>query len=265
MRLRLPVVVCLALVLLVQCACLAQSAKYTQDPKMEGGFSFASMIQTNWTAITADDWVCADGLEITGIRWWGSYWTPPSPGNYVPYSSWQSNASPGVVRFKIDIYENEAAGGTMPFDHPGPTKLAEWVFSVGNFSETKVQTVADPVVTDIYEYYVTFTKADPGQISPAGFQQEQGKKYWLAIAADDDMPTADTNRQWGWREAIGRHGSYAVQGIPLATSDPMPWYIPCGGHDMAFELSVVPEPGSLAALAAGLVGLTGIIIRRRNR
>lgn len=262
MRLRHPIVVCLALVLLVQCACLAQSEKYSQDPKMEGGFSFASMFQTNWTAITADDWVCADGLDITGIRWWGSYWAPPSPGNYVPYSSWQSNASPGVVQFNIGIFENEAAGGTLPFDHPGPTKLAEWVFSAGSFSETKVQTVSDPVATDIYEYYVTLTDADPGQNSPAGFQQEQGKKYWLAIAAA--MPPADTDRQWGWREAMGRHGSYAVQSIPLVSTEMLPWYIPCGGHDMAFELSVVPEPGSFATLAVGLVGLTGVIKRRKR-
>ncbi|MGB9619250.1 MAG: PEP-CTERM sorting domain-containing protein [Armatimonadota bacterium] len=34
--------------------------------------------------------------------------------------------------------------------------------------------------------------------------------------------------------------------------------------DLAFEISTVPEPGSMVALSTGLAGLVGFILRRRR-
>lgn len=241
------------------------STKVLQPPKMEGGYSFASMQEGAWTAIMADDWVCPDGVPIAGIRWWGSYWNPPSPGNFTPYSSYQNNALPGVEKFTINIYENEAGSGSMPFDHPSPILLASWDFSVGSFTETKIDTVSSPVETDIYEYSVLLSNHDlnPTHGSPVTFDQKEGSTYWLSIVTT--MSPNSPDRQWGWRESTVHNGSYAVQAIPLVAGTLTPWYIPCGGHDMSFELLPVPEPGSLLVLASGLIGLVGAVTRSRQR
>lgn len=263
MRIRSTAVMCLALVLLVNCTCLADIngiSKYTQAPKMEGGYSFASMQQTDWGLVAADDWVCADGLPIIELRWWGSYWTPPSPGNYIYYSDGLSNATPGTNGFLIGIFANAPADGNIPFDRPG-TPIVAMNFGPDKFTESKIGEVNTPVPTDIYEYSVKLEDGDPIH-GPAGpFAQEQGKKYWLGILAL--MPPADTDRQWGWRQAEVVSGAFAVQATD--PTNPTLWYYPCGGVDLAFELTVVPEPASLVALMAGLTGLAGCIRRSRMR
>jgi hypothetical protein len=72
----------------------------------------------------------------------------------------------------------------------------------------------------------------------------------------------DQNRQWGWHEGDGHWGAYATQTVQGGVAG---WYTPCGGHDMAFEITTVPEPGSMLAVATGLIGLLGCVGRTRRR
>lgn len=262
---RTALMLCLAL-LMVVLAAAAHAAKYSQLPKTGLSYDFASEQKGDWVVGMADDWVCPDGLPITGIRWWGSYWTPPVPGAYTAYSDTLNGAqSGGITSFIIGIVQNVPAGGSMPFDHPDTSLsgiLAAWEVPIANANETYAfqvtKSTSPNVVENVYEYYADLTQAVP-LLGDAPFQQQQGEKYWLVIGAVSE----DINKQWGWHEADGHWGSYATQSV-IGFGGQIGWYIPCGGHDMAFELDTVPEPGSLAALALGLAGFVGVIRRRRG-
>jgi hypothetical protein len=253
----------LCVVLVVGSCIAAHAGSVSQPPKTGLSYDFASEINGGWAVVMADDWVCPDGAPIYGIRWWGSYWTPPAPKAFTVYSDALNGAAAGGIdSFTIVVLPNVPAGGSMPFDHPDvntSNALAGWQVGLAQANESPAFTVTkstNPTVTeDVYSYYVDLTQV---MGMPGGpFPQQQGTKYWLAIVANLDEP----NKQWGWHEADGHWGGYALQAV-LANTD-VAWYVPCGGHDIAFEL-VIPEPGSLCALASGLTGLVGFVRRRRR-
>ena len=102
----------------------------------------------------------------------------------------------------------------------------------------------------MYKYDVDLSSNDQ-------FNQVQGTIYWISIQAIlPDHP----EKQWGWHETTGFHFDTAV--MRKGTSEV--WSIPCGGHDMAFELTTVPEPAGILALLSGLTGILGICLRRRK-
>lgn len=262
-------VLCLVVVALAQCVCFANGAtKVEQLPKMEEGFSFASDLQSQM--LMADDWVCPDGNPITGIRWWGSYWTSGNPGINTVYSDTLQNASgANPPSFTIYIFSNLPASdpaNTLGQNHPG-TLLQEYSFTAAECNQTYYGTdvkTRNPdntpkIYEDVYEYNVSLGGQNPA------FNQVKDETYWLAILAND---TNDPNnaRQWGWHEGNGAWGERGMQLLGM-TDGPRTgvWMMPCGGHDMAFQLTTeVPEPGSLYALAAGLVGLAGFTGRSRR-
>lgn len=257
MKYRFLFAACLILVVLAQCAGVARvvdDTKYIQPPKMDMGYDFSSEFKTGF--IMADDWLCADGNPVTDIHWWGSYWTPMS-SSYTIYSDARPNAqSGGIEGFGIGIFSDVAANdpdNILGFSHPGEL-LASYLLE-GNCNETFYGTSVKQqgITEDVYEYSVNLLDTDLG-----AFDQEQGKIYWLSIMAY--LP--DESRQWGWHESNIHWNDYAVQATGLDITD---WYIPCGGHDMSFELTSVPEPGSFMALGSGLIGLIGFGVRRRKR
>ena len=250
--------VVLLLLLLVQYASLA-SVKYSQAPGWEWpqAYDFSSEDKRGVTGATvylaemADDWICPDGRDITDIHWWGSYWV--YNGSYYPYSDWidGADAPSGMQGFTITVYEN----ATGSYDHPGAVKWSHYF--PGSANETYVTTVTKtpvgqaPVTQKVYSYSVDLT-SDPN----LWISQVQGQKYWLSIQARND----DTGIQWGWHESDGPYGDNSLQKIGGQGN----WILACSGHDLAFELTTVPEPGSLMALGAGLVSMGGFMLRRRR-
>ncbi len=94
-------------------------------------------------------------------------------------------------------------------------------------------------------------------------RHEEGQSYFLSIYAGYDAPGGNPN--WGWHEAIDQWGDDAVQ---LIDWDPGPVWEPIERDeqslDMAFELTQIPEPGTIALLGLGLLGL-GAKLRRRKQ
>ncbi len=253
MVLRIAVRLCAMASILALCV-LSASAQgvVIQPPNTGASYDFASEVKDAWQVATFDDWTCQTTDSIIGLRWWGSYWTPPATGTFSNYSDGLLNALPGgILGFDIFISANEPASGTTPYDHPASSEIHHWWVPISSITETEAFTVTkmNGIQQKIYEYYCDLTPMDPLLVP--------GQKYWLGIRADFHA----NDRQWGWHEADAHCGAYAVQSV---TGDFNSWYIPCGGHDMAFEF-VVPEFGSFAALATGLTSLVAFVGRRRRQ
>lgn len=258
----------LCLMLVVGLCIAANAGSISQLPKETSpSYDFSSEFRSFeplWECAMADDWTCPDGQEIASVRWWGSYWTPPSPGAYTYYSDGFYGAQPGsITSFLISVRTNEGPMGGVPFDHPGDI-IAAYTAPISIVNETEAFQITkstDPLVMErVYEYNVDLGEAT-GAYGPFPFPQTMGTKYWLCIYARFDNDSANINRQWGWHEADAHSGGYAVQTVEGNFDQ---WCIPCGGHDMAFELLPVPEPGSICTLAAGLTWLVGLACKRRR-
>ncbi|MCX6377281.1 MAG: PEP-CTERM sorting domain-containing protein [Armatimonadetes bacterium] len=174
-------------------------------------------------------------------------------GAYSVYSDWLMNApAGGIAGFNFTIYDDipvDPAKGIV-FSRPGEVKKS---FTIqGDCGEVFYGTIdkGSGLTEDVYQYYVNL---DPQHY----FAQEKDKIYWLSIQAI--LPT--NVKQWGWHEAIDHRYDYAVQKLGSESG----WYVACTGHDMAFELTSVPEPGSLASLAVGICTMSAWAFRSRKR
>ncbi len=138
------------------------------------------------------------------------------------YDARVSDALPGNVLFEEDL--------------PNPSRTPTGVIAY-------VQGFAAGMLVDAAEY-----RFEAGL--PAPMSLDAGTAYWLEIVQLGDMNTI-----FGWIGAdIERTGSAILDATPNRD------WVRFGGFDMAFQLSTVPEPGTLAFLAVGL-GICG----RSNR
>ena len=250
----------LLLLFLIQGAGIAGAptdpVKYSQLPNMTAqSWDYSSEVKpdtqpTLWS-LMADDWKCPDGRPVTDIHWWGSYWVPN--GAYSVYSDWLTNApAGGITGFNFTIYDDipvDPSQGIV-FSRPGAVKKS---FTIqGNANEVLHGTIdkGSGLTEDVYQYYVKLPEND-------WFYQEKDKIYWLSIQAV--LPT--NAKQWGWHEADGHWIDYSVQKWGSESG----WYVACTGHDMAFELTTIPEPASLFALGTGMLALGGMVLRGRRR
>ena len=164
----------------------------------------------------ADDFVLADGGEITGVTFWGGFYN----GSPVPIES-----------FNIIFYED--AGG-MPTGGPEDPTGTGTVFNV---AATSTPEGAD------FKY-----EADLG----AGFSADAGSTYWVAIQAVMTFPPqwgiSASNSIQGSELMFG----FPLLGTPYWTPGTTVFGTP---RVSAFQLYGVPAPGALALLGlAGLAG-----------
>lgn len=252
--------ICLLCLALFSCSFVSASADtISQQPKTGISYSFASDYDTGVFIGTADDFV-GNGQKMAAIKWWGSCWLTASPSSISVYSDGLYGApATGITEFGISILGHSGPTATMPFDHPDFVAVADWRVPIAAVTQSPAFTVTkstSPLVTeDVWQYSVDLS--NPLVNGASLFIPQAGTRYWMMISAFLD----DGSRQWGWHEGDGHWGAYAVQTVQ---GNGVGWYIPCGGHDMAFEITTVPEPGTMMAMASGLACLVGSTGRKRK-
>ena len=211
------------------------------------------------TIVVADDWRCLDGLPVTDFHWWGSY-IAGVPGT--------------VSSFEVSIHSDIPAQGEIP-SHPGQL-LKSYEFPLGGKLLDGLDGAAFPggIVEemfyetgaghDIYQYNVVLP--DPQFY----FYQEQGQIYWLNIVAR----MVDDNSVWGWHTALrppfvpenGLDPAVAIYDYDPQTGGYFRWLSLVDSHcniQMAFELTTIPEPGTMALVGTAGLFVLGLMRRRR--
>jgi len=188
--------------------------------------------------VVMDDWLCEDGLPITDVHWWGSYFDPAFP----------------ITAFHVSIHWDIPESGGIP-SHPGDLIVA-WNIPFEECNETWHG--VDYYGKDVYQYFCYL---------PEWFWQDIGEIYWLDIKAI--VPGA-VGPVWGWHTAVLPHNiddavviyDYDQETGHYTDWEPLEWEYE--SLDMAFELTTIPEPATIAIIAFGAFGLAGIIRRRKR-
>jgi hypothetical protein len=226
----------------------AEIFKWIQPPDMEEGYD----LQSQWDAtdsepdiIKADDWMCLDGLPVTDVHWWGSYYDNEE---FTP---------DGFAILIYEDFEDEEKElyrpGTLLEDYYVPFCNAnETVFGVDSLGET------------VYEYTLYLSEDE-------WFYQDQDTWYWISIVAI--TPDIGSTPIWGWHTGVelpGMEGTApAVTGkvdqtcgipdIPVGNPEEWAWM----DYNMAFGLTTIPEPATIGLFGAAAVGL--VVLRRRKK
>jgi hypothetical protein len=242
--------------------------KWSQLPDMSPyGYDWSS--ETSVPSMTADDFLCSSPLAVVDVHWWGSYY---EPGALWPYKSSDNHLDPTLATglppgillgFNIEFYSDVPAGvdPLIPWSHPGSVLYEEFV-PMADVIEAYYGTVTHigEIDENVWQYNcglpIPFDQdpwADPVDVDGDGILD--GTIYWLKIQAVHNDPDI----QWGWHEADSLWHDNAVQNWPPDSSAPY-WDLR-ENKDMAFELSVIPEPSLLLLLGAGCL----VLIQRWRR
>ena len=198
--------------------------KWSQLPDMLNGYDVLSNNHTN--TLAADDWRCGSLLPVTDVHWWGSY-----------------EFDDPVARpqgFNIFIWADLT--GAIPSQPDGLLYSTYVPFTEANETFYGIQQRND---RRGFQYFAILDKP---------FEQEFGKIYWLGIQAVSSY-------YWGWKTSIDHWRDNAVEQVAggwekiIDPAGPTPQQT-----DLAFELSVIPEPGTFSLLAMG--GM--LLLRRRH-
>jgi hypothetical protein len=238
--------------------------KWSQLPNM-GPYGYDWSSETTVPSMTADDFLCDTPLAVIDVHWWGSYydsaarWPYKSSDNFVD-PTLGTGQPPGIITgFNIEFYTDVPAGvdSFMPWSHPGDLLYEEFI-DIALVTEAYFGTVTE-LGENVWQYNcvlpIPFEQdpcSDPVDVDGDGILD--GTIYWIKIQAVHDDPII----QWGWHEADSLWHDNAVQYWGLTPDDL--WDLR-ENKDMAFELSVIPEPSLLVVAAAGLLAL----LRRRHR
>src|SRR5208283_2053091 len=197
---------------------------YVQNTNYNGGYNSqndtTSGGQGNF-ATAYDNFTLLSAANINQVTCVGSYLPMPEVvGSYLPSPAGPTGA---ITGFTVDFWSNS---GNAP-----SSLLATYVVA-GNAGETFLQN--DNLGNPTYRYVLSLS---------SNFTAAAGKEYWLSIVPNLALP-----QLWAWEESSqGDMNSYEC------------YYGTCGNNpsDLAFGLYAlqIPEPGSLALLVPGILGL----------
>jgi len=241
--------------------------KWSQLPDM-GAYGYNWSSETVVPSMVADDFLCSNPLPVIDLHWWGSYY---APGPLWPYSNSDNiqdptvpaNQPPGILQgFNVEFYTDVPVGAdpTMPWSHPGQL-LYEELIPITAVVEAYYGTVTHigGIQENVWQYnadlpvpFFQDPTSDPVDVDGDGVAD--GTIYWLKIQAITSCETI----QWGWHEAATLWHDNAVQNWPPNQLAPF-WNI-IVDTDMAFELTVIPEPSFLLLTCLGL----SLLLKRRR-
>jgi hypothetical protein len=190
--------------------------------------------------VRADDFICNSPEPIVAVRWWGSYIGVGPASGQLP----RPVSPPAVVPFDISFHlstQSLVPTNIHPFSLPVDQPL-----SLQPVLAQEAFVGVDQAGDYVYRYDAYL---------PQPFFQEGTAAHPLEYFIDICKPTQEN---WGWHET-----PFGGLDFPaMAPGHFGPWASDAP-HDLAFELMVVPEPGTVALLATG--GLWLIVIRRCRR
>jgi hypothetical protein len=168
----------------------------------------------------ADDFVLPNGGAIARVHWLGSYY----------------NGSPAAIDSWNIVFWPDAggvpAGGAAAGHGPDYSRAVARYCVTGNGNEKAASGT-------IYSYSVDL---------PQRFLAAPGERYWLEV-----QPVLHCPPQWMWSMTNRAQGDQAVCGFDYFDNLPY-WTVSYPGRDQAFTLiGTVPEPGTLALLAAAVL------------
>ena len=204
--------------------------KYDQpvDPQ---GYIFNSMNVVGLYNV-ADDFLCTATGPITDVHWYGGYFWVEGPNQIRGFN----------IRFYLDDGKNGAGRpGSLVYD----------TVYAGNANET-----------DTGQYGGDGFKIWQYALNIEPFWQYKDHRYWLSVSVLPGWDPFPNAQYWGWRNAPTVTGNQAVQAF-YGDHQAMWAGASQTGYDMAFSLTTVPEPGAVTALAGLLLGLGGIVLRRK--
>jgi hypothetical protein len=240
--------------------------KWSQLPEMGPyGYNFSS--ETSVPSMAADDFLCWNEFPVVDVHWWGSYYAPalwpyPNSDNHVDPTI-PTGTPPGILAgFRIEFYTDVPAGvdPLMPWSHPGLLLYDEFI-PIDLVSEAYYGTVTHlgGILENVWQYNVDLPVPffqDPG-LEPQDVDGDgvlDGTVYWLKIQAVH----SDQQIQWGWHQAETLWHDNAVQQWP--PNPTLPEWNALADTDLAFELTIIPEPSLLLVVGFGAL----LVLRRRK-
>ncbi len=229
MQLRKQLLQVLPYLLCVSAVCRAGVVFDNGSPNQLNGAEMTHYLQ-------ADDVTVAGSLTFNLIR----FWTLEPTGSGTAYN--------GDIIWVI----NENDSGNFPHFNMVSTVR-------GPVSRTFLQTTAVAGLAGTWdEYQIDMSIVTPVTLTPG--------TYWLSLHNGDY--SYDANQDFYW-ETTGNNGSFGSYNFIRTGAPPGPWIANVMASpseaQLAFQLLFVPEPGTSAMLASGLLGLGFAALRRRRQ
>ncbi len=198
-------------------------------------------------AAVADDWLCTQTGPVSDIHIWFSMRgdAPPNP-SLMAFTIWSDIPRQGT---------NFSRPGTMLWNQVfSPTDYTTRLYGSGDqgYYDPNNGIVSPADHFNIWQLNLSMTNP------AAAFVQQQGQIYWLGVNFEPTWGNV------GWKTSLDHFNDDAVW-WNFAGGQWQELFDPLTGQsmDMAFVITTVPEPGSVALLLVG-AGILGLRRLRRG-